>query len=170
MSSLLTHILIPLFILLIFSEQLKLSKKVITLLSFFAIFPDIDIFHFHRSFLHNIFILIIPIIIYIFWKDIKFSFIMGYYMISHMILDTFNNGVSLLYPVYDKFLYFVIGLTYEGDIKPIFKFGIQSTMTTDYVKFPMISSENSATVLLLIIMFCILLISKHKSLNSNKKV
>ncbi len=168
MSSLLTHIFIPLFILLIFSDQLKLSKKLIILLSFFAIFSDLDVYHLHRSELHNIFILLIPIMIYVFWKDIRFSFIMGYYMLSHIILDTFNNGVNIFYPVYNKFIFIVAGMTYNGHILPILNAGIQSTMTTEFVKFPMISSENSATLLLLLIMFVILFLSKQKSLNSNE--
>jgi hypothetical protein len=42
MSSLFSHIFIPLMILLLFSEKLKLNSKEVFALSFFAVLPDTD--------------------------------------------------------------------------------------------------------------------------------
>ena len=164
MPSLLTHIFIPLFILLIFSEKLKLSKSMIIIVSFFGIFPDLDIFMFHRAHLHNIFILIIPICFYIFWKDIKLSAIMLFYMLSHIMLDLFNHGVYLFYPFYDKVIYLMIGISYYDSITtPICRLIIGDKLSTEIIFSPMVSSENIVTILLIIIMFIVTII-KHKSL------
>jgi len=170
MPPLLTHIFIPLFILIIFSEQPKLSKKMIFALCFFGIFSDLDVFIFHRTVLHNVFILFIPLCFYVFWKDIKLSGIMAFYMISHVILDLFNSGVYLLYPFYNKVIYLMIGISYENSIiTPIYKIIIQSGLSSEFIESPMISSENVATILLIIIMLIVVIIDKHKSIYTKKQ-
>ena len=104
MSSLFNHIFIPLVILLIFSDKLRLNKRNIIALSFFGILPDADAFIFiHRAFLHNIFVLlIVPLVIFAFIKDIKIYGIISFYLMSHLILDIFNGGIFLFYPLYDN--------------------------------------------------------------------
>jgi hypothetical protein len=42
MSSLFTHIFIPVVILLLFSEKLKLNPRNVIIFSFFAVLPDTD--------------------------------------------------------------------------------------------------------------------------------
>lgn len=166
MSSTLTHIFIPIFILLIFSEQLKLSKRMIFALCIFAILPDLDMFIFHRAALHNIFVLLIPIFIYVFWNNIKLVCIMEFYILSHILLDLFNQGVYLFYPFYSKVIYFMVGVSYEDSIiTPIYKLIIEDEISTEFFKMPMISSENTATILLIIIMLVIVMTNKHKTLN-----
>jgi len=168
MPSLFSHIFIPLFILIVFSDKLGLSKKMILALSIFAIFPDVDIFMFHRADLHNIFILIIPLIIYFTYINIKLSGIISYYLFSHILLDTFNHGVFILYPIYNKTLNIVSGISYENsNVSFIFNVFSDEKLVNRFFEMAMVSSENVATfILILIPMFFILI--KHKSLNSNR--
>lgn len=171
MSSLLTHIFIPLFILLIFSEEFKLSKKIILFLCFFAILPDLDIFLFHRATLHNIFVLLVPLCIYILWKSVEFIYISSFYIFSHIILDLFNQGVYIFYPFYNKVIYLIVGVSYNNDIiLPIHKFIIETDLSTEFIERPMISAENIVTIILIIIMLVISMINKHKSLNTKDAI
>ncbi len=163
MSSTLTHIFIPLFILLIFSEQLKLSKKIIFALCIFAILPDIDIFIFHRATLHNILVMIVPMLIYTFWRDINVSCIIGFYIFSHIMLDLFNRGVYLFYPFYNKVIYFMVGVSYEDSIiSPVYKLIIEDGLSSEFLERPIISGENTVTILLIIIMLIVIISNKSK--------
>lgn len=161
MSSLVTHIIIPLFILLIFSDELKLSKKMLIFLSFFAIFPDIDIFYMHRFILHNIFIFIIPIAIYYFRKDIKVSLVIAYYLLSHLILDTFYGGIHILYPFSDKILNIMAGIRYYNHIEPIFLITWKNTVSPPLFDMAMVSSENVAEIILLAIIVVVVIWNKQ---------
>ena len=169
MSSLFTHIFIPLIILIVFSDKLGLSKKMILALSIFAILPDLDMFLFHRATLHNVFIFIIPLIIYIIFKNIKVVGIITYYLFSHILLDVFNHGVFILYPIYNKTLNIVSGISYENSqISFIFNVFSDDKLVNRFFEMAIVSSENVATfILILIPMFFILI--KHKSLNTNKE-
>jgi len=168
MSSTFTHIFIPLFILIVFSDKLRLSKKTILALSIFSIFPDIDIFLFHRATLHNVFIFIIPIIIYIIFKNIKVCGIVTYYLFSHILLDTFNHGVFILYPLYNKTLNVVSGISYENsNVSFIFNIFSDDRLVNRFFEMAMVSSENVATSILILIPVIIILI-KHKGLNINR--
>lgn len=155
MSSLFNHIFIPVVILIIFAERLWLNKTYIIALSFFGILPDIDAIIFvHRASFHNIFILIIPLMIFIFIKDIKICGIMNFYLISHLVLDIFNGGIYLLYPFYSKALFLRIEIWFDNNnIIPILNYGISSKII-NYIPIvrgePMISSENVGITMLLI--------------------
>ena len=169
MSSLITHILIPLFILLIFSEKLNLSKKTVIILSFFAIVPDIDIFSFHRADLHNVFSLaLISICVYLITKNKKTWSISAYYLYSHAILDTFVQGVFLLYPFYNKVLNILVGITFKnGMVAPIYQIEIINGLSNNNFDMAMVSSENVATLVLIIIaIIAVVIKNKHKSLNT----
>ncbi len=154
MSSLFSHIFIPLAILFIFSRRLKLDQKQIIVLSFFGILPDADAFIFiHRASFHNILILIIPILIFIFIRDIKISGMIFFYLISHIILDIFNGGVFLLYPFYDIVFFFRAEVWFhKGDIIPALYYGISEQIVPTTRGEPMISSENIGTAILLVIL------------------
>lgn len=155
-SSLFSHIFIPLAILFIFSDKLKIEQRKIIILSFFGILPDADIFLFHRADFHNIFILIIPFLIFIFAKYRETSGIICFYLISHLILDIFNGGIFLLYPVYDN-VFFVsteIWFNYSG-ITPIIDYGVNKSIVNNGRGDPMISSENIGIIVILV-MFVLL--------------
>lgn len=164
MSSLFNHVFIPLVILLIFSEKLRLNQRNIITLSFFGILPDADAFVFiHRAFLHNIFILlIIPLVIFVFIKDIKICGIISFYLMSHLVLDIFNGGIFLFYPLYDKVFFSRIEVWFHsGDMIPIIYYGISDKIISMGKGEPMISSENIGVAILLIIIVLSSVIINH---------
>lgn len=167
MSSLFNHIFIPISILLIFSKRLKIDPKNVILLSFFGILPDADITLFHRATLHNIFILIVPILIFIFNKDIReVSGIICFYLGSHLLLDIFDGGIFLLYPFYNNVFYSVIELIFNNGI--IFNVGISKyIINMKTIGEPMISSENVGVATLLIITMLISIIIKNNTTKPN---
>ena len=169
MSSLFNHIFIPITILLIFSKRLSIHPKNIILLSFFGILPDADIFLFHRATFHNIFILIVPILIFIFMKDMReASGIICFYLGSHLLLDIFDGGIFLLYPFYNGIFYSVIELIFEEGMK--FNIGISNDfINMSQIGEPMISSENFAVAILLLIVILISIINKKGGHKKKKK-
>ena len=69
---LLFHWLIPAVILLAFSN---IDKRTILLLSVFAVLPDVDaLFGMHRMVFHSIFIVIIPLALYVISKKTQINF------------------------------------------------------------------------------------------------
>jgi hypothetical protein len=160
MSSLFNHLFIPITILLIFSKRLKIDPRNIILFSFFGILPDADIFLFHRATLHNIFILVIPILIFIFIKDAReISGIICFYLGSHLLLDIFDGGIFLLYPFYKNVFYCVVELIFKDGM--IFNMGIgDRIINIKTIGEPMISSENIGVAVLLVITVFISMIIK----------
>lgn len=168
MSSSFNHIFIPITILLIFSKRLKINQKNIVLLSFFGVLPDMDIFLFHRATFHSIFILVIPILIFIFNKDIReISGIICFYLGSHLLLDIFDGGIFLLYPFYNRIFYSVIELIFSKGI--VLNVGISETIINiKTIGEPMISSENVGVAVLLIITLLISIIIKREEMTKMK--
>lgn len=170
MSSLFSHIFIPLAILFIFSGKLKLDQKKILILSFFGILPDADAYIFiHRASFHNIFILIIPILIFIIIKNKEISGIIAFYLMSHIILDIFNGGVYLLYPLYDNVFFFRAELWFNGgNIVRIVYYGISEKIVSMGRGEPMVSSENIGTAILLTIISLLSIIRYRLNIRSVK--
>jgi len=153
MSSLFSHIFISVTILLIFSNRLGIDPKKIIILCPVSILPDIDIFFFHRAWLHNIFVPLIPFLLFVFMKNRRDVYgIMCFYLMSHVILDIFDGGVYLLYPFYYKLFYMQVELMFRHDvIIPIIDYGISNKIMNNGVAEPMISSENIGIAILLTI-------------------
>lgn len=152
MSSLFSHIFISVAILFIFYDKLKLGPKRIVILSFFSILPDIDIFLFHRASFHNIFILVIPMLIYILTRNNNFG-IICFYLTSHLILDTFNGGIFSLYPLYDNVFYVHTEILFDqSTFRPFVNYGISNKIENMGKGEGAISSENVGVTILLIIM------------------
>lgn len=64
------HWLLPLIIMIAFSNIANIDKRTILLLSPFALFPEIDaLFGMHRLILHNLFIVLIPLLLYLISKN-----------------------------------------------------------------------------------------------------
>lgn len=161
MSSLFNHAFIPITILLVFSGKLKINPKNILILGFFAILPDTDIILFHRASFHNIFILIIPILAFIITKNREISWIITFYLVSHLILDIFNGGIYLLYPFYDNVVFVRTEIFF--DKIPLFDIGISNDIvSTKKMGESIISSENIATTILLMIVTVVSIIKKYK--------
>ncbi|HEY6586559.1 MAG TPA: hypothetical protein VIY97_05230 [Candidatus Methanoperedens sp.] len=96
------HLIVP-FLALIMVGRKKDYKYILLLLPL-AVLPDIDTFATeHRALLHNIFI---PAILFFIGLSIKkmrgIFFIAAVYFASHVILDMFDGGVVLFYPVYNQ--------------------------------------------------------------------
>lgn len=162
MSSLFSHIFIPVVILLLFSEKFKLNSKEVFVLSFFAVLPDADTIFFmfklshvslHRALFHNAFLLIIPILLFIFMKNRRsVSGIICFYLASHLILDLFTGGIFLFYPVYNNVYFASAELLFnDSGFKPALEYGISEKIMNMGIGEPAISSENIAVAVLLII-------------------
>ena len=129
MPDLIIHVLIPLTALLLFYD--KRYRTYVILLAPLAIFPDLD--HvittgFQRALFHNVFILVPPLVLALFFyktRDVRdqsdignrlynIAVITAFYLLSHLILDSFNGGVSLFYPLSIHHYPFVCDLVYQG--------------------------------------------------------
>ena len=125
------HALIPtLFLLALFPN---LEKKYVFLLFPLAWIIDLDsYFGLHRFYLHNLFfILIVVIILYFIW-NLKASMVALYYGLSHLILDLAFPGVALFFPFVQK-SYFIITAI---NMKPFsFFFHMGSLNMDEYISF-----------------------------------
>jgi hypothetical protein len=131
MANWVIHLIVPLLALLIVSR--REDMKYILLLLPLALVPDLDtLVTLHRALLHNIFIPIILVLsAIIFFERRKMLIIASVYFASHVMLDLFEGGVVLLYPVYNR-LAFVdasLSLTPTNAVNWIFDYGF-----TDYSK------------------------------------
>ena len=154
MSSLFTHVFIPVAILLIFSKERKLDPGKILFLSFFAVLPDADaIFLPHRAVFHNVLILLIPLLLFILVKSKREVFgIIFFFLASHILLDFFDGGIFLFFPFYDKVVFGHVELLFNMEtIKPVLDYGISDHIMNNGRGEPMISSENIGTALLLMV-------------------
>ena len=168
MSYIFSHIFIPLAILLIFSDKLKLDKKKIVLLSFFGILPDLDVIFFHRMSFHNVFIILPILIIFlvrIIQKENSIAGIVCFYLLSHLILDIFNGGISALYPLYDG-IFFInaeIRSSYNIDgLMYTLNYGIKDNFVNNISRsgngYGIVSSENFGIIILLTIIILVVMI------------
>ena len=171
MTSPLDHIFIPVAILLLFSKKLKLNQREIIALGFITVLPDMDgIFfgsnstHLHRVLFHNIFIVIIPFLLFILAKSKHEVFgIICFYLTSHLILDLFTGGIFLFYPVYNKVFFAHMELLLShSSFMPVIEYGISNKIMNNGIGEPVISSENVAFAILLIICAAISAIPIHR--------
>lgn len=162
MSYIFSHIFIPLAILFIFSEKLKLDKKYIVLFSFVGILPDLDVIFLHRMSFHNIFIIFPILFIMLAMKKDSIAGIVCFYLISHLILDMFNGGISALYPFYDG-IFFInaeIRSSYNIDgMMYTLNYGIKNSFVNNISRagngYGIISSENFGIIVLLMIIILV---------------
>lgn len=165
MSSFFNHLFIPLVILLLFYKQFNIDFKKVLIFSFVAVLPDADYFFPpHRALIHNVFILIIPFLFLILKKDMRETLIIiCFYYLTHLILDIFNGGIYILYPIYDKviFVNMGIGLSFHN-LTYLLDWGINNKIVNIGIGELMISSENIGTTIILIICLCIWIIKKQR--------
>lgn len=168
MSSLFNHVFIPLVILLIFSKELRLDTRMVLALSFFALLPDVDaVILPHRAVLHNVFVLIIPSLLFILVKSRREIFgIIFFYLASHLILDMFNGGIFLFYPFYNNVFFAHAELLFtQNSFIPVLDYGISTHIMNMGKGEPVISSENIGVAALLIIFALILVLQKKRGRN-----
>ena len=171
MSSLFNHAFIPISLLFIFSNKLKLDHRKIIILSFFGVFPDADFYiPPHRAIFHNIFILIIPFIIYFLIKDQKISGMIGFYLLSHLILDIFNGGIFFLYPFYNEVIYITASVWISGKgIIEALNYGVNDDIVRVKGGEAIISSESIGTIILFMILASVYIILNRKDIEKNIK-
>ena len=83
------------------------NRKYILLLLPFAVLPDLDHFipFYSREMFHNVFVLVPPFVIALYGLKIKnkvlysIAVMAGFLLFSHLVLDFFNGGEALLYPL-----------------------------------------------------------------------
>lgn len=88
------HIILPMLMLLIFYDDIR---SILMLLPV-SVFPDLDYFLVHRGTLHNIFIPVCLLMIYLKTKSQKIA-IAIVYLGSHLFLDIFDMGIIPFYPL-----------------------------------------------------------------------
>ncbi len=162
MSSSFNHIFIPLVLLVLF---FRTDARKALALSFFAVLPDMDIIFLpHRAALHNIFILIIPMLLLIFVKSRRDIFaIICFYLASHLVLDIFNGGIFPLYPVYDKVFFTHLDLSFNhNSLVPALQYGISNKIVNMGRGESVVSSENFGVAVLLMAIAVISYIHKHR--------
>ncbi len=162
MSSLFNHLFIPVVILLIFSDKLGLDRKNIIALSFFAVLPDADaLFQPHRAFFHNIFVLVIPYYAIVLAKDRRqVPGIIFFYLASHLVLDFFDGGIFLLYPVYNNVFFAHVELGFSNNsFASVLDYGISRSIMNSGKGEPVISSENIGIALILAVFLLISVIA-----------
>jgi len=164
MSSLFNHAFIPLVLLLVFSKKFKISPTNIFPLVIFGILPDADIFLEHRALLHNLFVVLIPFLLFLFLKGRReIMGIICFYLASHIILDIFNGGVYIFYPLYEKLFFVQAEIAFQNNmILPKLDFGFSSMIINNGRGEPIISSENLAVTSMILITAAASLIWKNK--------
>lgn len=173
MSSLFSHVFIPLVILFMFSRSFKIDPRTIIVLSIFGAFPDADIVLFHRATFHNIFILMIPAMAFILLRR-KEALIIGFCILSHLILDIFNGGIYLLYPLSQNVFFSRMEIFInEHNVGYIFDYGIHNRIANIRGKESLVSSENVAITILIIMLLFVkwsFVILEKEALNGYEKL
>jgi len=83
------------------------NRKYVLLLLPFAVLPDLDHFipFYSREMLHNVFLLVPPFAVALYGLKTKnnvlysIALMAGFVLFSHLVLDFFNGGEALLYPL-----------------------------------------------------------------------
>ena len=100
------HIGVALVALLLYFDDRH--RKYVLLLLPFAVLPDLDHFapfYAGRDILHNVFLLVLPLAVALYGLKIKnnvlysVALMAGFLLFSHLVLDFFNGGEALFYPL-----------------------------------------------------------------------
>ena len=133
-------------------------------------FPDLDAIFQHRYTFHNIFMLVIPILAFIIIKEYRqISGMITYYLSSHLILDSFNGGIAVLYPFSKKILFINAEIIQTHNLKSItflYNYGFVDKIVktiSDNSVYGIVSSENFGIIVLLMIMTLIYIIYQRRS-------
>ena len=106
MPGLVIHVGVALVALLLYFDDR--NRKYVLLLLPFAVLPDLDHFaplYAPREMLHNVFLLVPPLAIALYGLKTKnnvvysIALMAGFVLFSHIVLDFFNGGVALFYPL-----------------------------------------------------------------------
>jgi len=160
------HFLLAVLILLAVFPKIKKEYLILSLLVFI---PDLDVFllsgTYHRMLFHNLFfVAIITTSMYFIWNK-RAYFLSVYFLLSHLMLDMLSKpGVGILYPAWDKLIYFVTEITRTNGEWAI-DVGIRTFTHQQYLAmFPVVSYYYSTliTMLGLLILMAVLIKIKLK--------
>jgi|GEM_PF-733934 len=166
------HTIVPLFALLLVSQ--KENPKYILYLLPLALIPDLDHFAFmHRALLHNIFIPLIFLGTSVIYRDQRTRFLLitgAVYTASHVILDMFNGGVGLFYPLTSNMFFINAELSYRQGFSWVLNWGVAPysdnwILANGYV----INSVGAASITFLL-MAGMCLYYRNRSNNDNNEV
>ncbi|MFC1786929.1 hypothetical protein ACFLY8_02720 [Halobacteriota archaeon] len=87
------HIIVPMLMLFIFYDDIRSTLMLLPA----SLFPDLDYFLVHRGTLHNIFIPLCLLMLYLKSRSQKITIALVY-LSSHLFLDIFNMGIIPFYP------------------------------------------------------------------------
>jgi len=168
MSDIATHLFVPLLILIVIFGTSK-YKYIFALLPL-SILPDLDLFYAHRALLHNLFIPLALLIAYKYASEkTKYVFLFGgLFLFSHTLLDVFNGGVSILYPIYPNTFVIKAELLVNNnfDIYPFIDIGFKDIPIhcAKWTELPVFSSSGFCIVLLTGL---IVILKKHIALKNS---
>lgn len=120
------HIIVPLFALLLVTR--KENVKYVLYLLPLALILDLDHFALmHRALFHNIFIPLVFFGVSMACKNPRTRFILltgAVYTGSHVILDLFDGGVGLFYPLSSSMFFITAELLYQQDFSWVLDWGV----------------------------------------------
>ncbi|MGZ4940901.1 MAG: hypothetical protein ACXV5P_01205 [Halobacteriota archaeon] len=158
MPDLLLHLIVPLAALLLFYD--RRYRMYVLLLCPLAILPDIDHLapgDFARMWLHNIFVLLPPLLagVYAYEKGYKraynIAFIALFYLSCHILLDLFQGGVSLFYPVANNNYAVIFDLLKQGqNVTPNIAFNVSVPRRDPSLAQDVVSSVSVAIAVIFI--------------------
>jgi membrane-bound metal-dependent hydrolase YbcI (DUF457 family) len=156
----LLHFVVPLVTL----RAIGLDWKQTLFASFVALTPDLDVFFVHRSASHSIIILlaiVIPILILA--RIVRnstvrdFTLLAAFAITTHLVMDVFQTGTPLLWPLYNHDLQFIFDLNFRIGSGPIL--AANTAVITSPIHFgsfqsfdaPLITAEGAGIALVLMV-------------------
>lgn len=99
----LSHFFLPLIVTYALRLDEWFADHILFLFAFLGLIADIDVFlGIHRFFLHSpllISFIILPPLLFVKEKKRKYLLLTAFFLYSHVVLDFFDGGVPLLYPL-----------------------------------------------------------------------
>jgi hypothetical protein len=157
----LLHFVVPLVTL----RAIGLDWKQTLFASFIALTPDLDVFFFvHRSASHSIIILLAVIIPILILAKITrnstvwdLTLLAAFAITTHLVMDVFQTGTPLLWPLYNHDLQFVLDLNFRIGGGPILT--ANTAAETSPIHFgsfqsfdaPLITAEGAGIALILMV-------------------
>jgi membrane-bound metal-dependent hydrolase YbcI (DUF457 family) len=167
-----THLIIPLLVML----AARQNTRLVVMLSFFALLPDLDsIFGPHRMVLHNIFVIVLAPLAFLLYARLRKpelllpGMIALFFLSSHLLLDL--DGVAFLYPIDQTAYMFVPYLEFVTmpDFHFVFYVTWGAVELPEKYNYNMLNSTSIA-FLLYSVMLCVMFREKVKRFWGKLKV
>lgn len=141
------HILIPFALLYVL--QIRVERRMIPFFLILSVLPDLDRFLLQRHALfHNIlFPLAFAVLAYILTRKRGFTLLSGYFILSHLILDT-GNFISYLYPFDTTFYSIELSLKLKN-LLPVISYSLSKASVVEQGVGNVITTQGFAVILIL---------------------